>query len=663
MREALMLQLEKFCYYQHLSLTGGQDRPIFCCRIVDIRGTRFHVLSRIKDAGLDFTGRTNFIAHHLAFTPEEIRQFPTPPVILLNWPGWMKSWTKDPQLLESEDWTELTALAGSTNIPAQAWQQVTGDAVNALGLLEARAGASFRVDDLPDDTVLELVAESLEMLEIRDTRRDFRSAAWNYTFTTSMQEQDNPADFRWRCFHSDHPTANRFAAPDCRALSAVRATKFTGEETAFARTGRQPPRFVTEPQDIRITEGQVVRFTAKADAVPAPIYQWYKCDKDGKEIELLKGEASNELSLSDPPLGVSRYRVWATNSQNNSQSRLAVLSVEKKIRLAQTRSDSEQRVAARTVPYQKSEDEIEKQRNQLGAEEAAEAFHTRHRKTIILIATLVVASVAIAGIVREVTSSLKKSMAKLSAELNGQGTTTPAASPSPANTPSSDSSDQPALVKPPTNNTNVTSRNPPEKQTVNPPLAEFSLPPGWTAMVIGSASNIHAEYINVKHQPRFDLSAAATGFSINGDNVLFICETNSGSEFNATLKKIDSPIIENKCGVMIRASQKGDSPFLFIGASSEMITTYRRDENNEFFSNEIKMPKDALGMPVFLKFDQIDKQYIPSYSFDAKTWGTFTNSTMHSSTRTVVGFAICSGSASSHVTAHFVDVSSNMTRP
>ena len=106
MREALMLQLEKFCYYQHLSLSGGQERPIFSYRIVDIRGTRFHVLSRIQDAGLDFTGRTNFIAHHLVFTPEEIRQFPTPPVILRDWPGWVKSWTKEPQLLENEDWSD-----------------------------------------------------------------------------------------------------------------------------------------------------------------------------------------------------------------------------------------------------------------------------------------------------------------------------------------------------------------------------------------------------------------------------------------------------------------------------------------------------------------------------------------------------------------------------
>ncbi|MGA2870645.1 MAG: hypothetical protein ABSF34_15970, partial [Verrucomicrobiota bacterium] len=309
MREALMLQLEKFCYYQHLSLSGGQERPIFSCRIVDIRGTRFHVLSRIQDAGLDFTGRTNFIAHHLVFTPEEIRQYPTPPVILREWPGWVKLWTKEPQFLENEDWAALTVLVGKTNVPAQTWQRVTGDAVNGYGLLEARAGASFRVDDQADGTVLELIAESLELLEVRDTRRDFRTAAWNYTFTTSMQEQDNPADFRWRCLHSDNPAANRLATPDCRALSAVRATKWTGEETAFARTGRQAPQLVAEPQgDTRGTEGEPVRFTAKAEGIPTPTYQWYSVDRAGNGT-VLPGETKPELIVTNPALGVSRYVV------------------------------------------------------------------------------------------------------------------------------------------------------------------------------------------------------------------------------------------------------------------------------------------------------------------------------------------------------------------
>ena len=84
--------------------------------------------------------------------------------------------------------------------------------MNGYGLLEARAGATFRVDDQTNETVLGLFAESIELLEVRDARRDFRAAALQYTFTTSMQEQDNPADFRWRCIHSDNPAANRFAA-------------------------------------------------------------------------------------------------------------------------------------------------------------------------------------------------------------------------------------------------------------------------------------------------------------------------------------------------------------------------------------------------------------------------------------------------------------------
>jgi hypothetical protein len=396
MREALMLQLEKFCYYQHLSLSGGQERPIFSCRIVDIRGTRFHVLSRIQDAGLDFTGRTNFIAHHLVFTPEEIRQYPTPPVILREWPGWVKSWTKEPQSLENESWTDLIALAGKSNIPAQTWQRVTGDAVNGYGLLEARTGASFRVDDQTDETVLELIAESLELLEVRDSRRDFRSAAWNYTFTTSMQEQDNPADFRWRCIHSDNPAANRFATPDCRAFSAVRATKPTSEETTFARVGKQAPQFTSEPQDARTTEGESVRLTAKAEGVPSPTYQWFSVDR-ANNGQILPGETNSELVVSNLALGISRYVVSVTNSVGNAQSRVATLSVEQKLKLAQARIDTTSRLSAKPTLYNvKTADDIERDRERHRAIKEREDLEKRQQlKKILKICTAFIFILAI----------------------------------------------------------------------------------------------------------------------------------------------------------------------------------------------------------------------------------------------------------------------------
>ena len=383
MREALMLQLEKLCYYQHLSLSGGQDRPIFTCRIIDIRGTRFHVLSRIQDAGLDFTGRTNFIVHHLVFTPEEIRHFPTPPVILGDWQGWITLWAKEPQLLENEDWSQLIELAGKTAMPAQTWQQITGDAANGYGLLEARAGASFRVDSLADETILKLFAESVELLETRDARKDFRTAAWQSTFTTSMQEQDNPADFRWRCIHSDNPTASRFTPPDCRDLSAVRVNRCTDEEKSFARSGRQPPRFVTEPQDLRVTEGESVRFTAQAEGVPSPTFQWFSVDR-ANNGQVLSDGTGPELVVTNPAIGVSRYVVSVTNSLGNVQSRVATLSVEKKLKLTPTTLETGNPAAIRVVSHQRSGDEIERQRNRLDAEKAKELFQKRRLRNKIL---------------------------------------------------------------------------------------------------------------------------------------------------------------------------------------------------------------------------------------------------------------------------------------
>lgn len=659
-----MLQLEKFCYYQHLSLSGGQERPIFACRIVDIRGTRFHVLSRIQDAGLDFTGRTNFIAHHLVFTPEEIRQFPTPPVILRDWPGWVKSWTKEPQLLENEDWAELTALAGRTNVPAQTWQRVTGDAVNGYGLLEARVGASFRVDDQTDETILELLAESLELLEVRDTRRDFRTAAWNYTFTTSMQEQDNPADFRWRCIHSDNPTASRFTPPDCRALSAVRATKWTGEETAFARTGRQGPRFVAEPQDARITESEAARFTAKAEGVPNPTYQWFSVDR-ANNGQVLLGEANPELVVSNPALGISRYVVSVTNNAGNVQSRVATLSVEPKLKLAQARVDTGSRATAKPALYNvKSGNDIEKQRRRLDAEEAQKIFQNRLRRNKILVTILAIVLIAAAGVFiwHKLTSK------KL-----------------PETTPPASNEIKPAIAQPqlpviakeagsanPSNATSNVARfaenkagqsesNPKKDAIANlPPPTEPDWPDGWTQMRIGNVSYYHADYIT-NAPPKFQLSATAEGFRTNGDTLFFVCKTNTGVGFQASLytQKSDPPLPSNSMrGLMIRESKEPFSSFLFIGISSQKIFAYRREAKGEFFATEVGIPKTAEGRPVILKFDQKkDSQIVPAFSFDHQNWTPFQSYAFPTNAQLLVGFALCSGNSSNRVIAHFVELS------
>jgi hypothetical protein len=583
MREPLVLRLEQLSYYQHLSLSGGKERPIFAYRVIDIRGARFHVLSRIQDAGLDFTGRTNFIAHHLVLAAEDFRQFPIPPIILRDWPGWVKSWTREPTLLDSEDWSGLASLGNKSSVPARTWQRVTGDSANGYGLLEARAGATFRVDDQTNETVLGLFAESIELLEVRDARRDFRTAALQYTFTTSMQEQDNPSDFRWRCIHFDNPAANRLAAPDCRALSAVRAAKWTAEEAAFANDGRNAPKFLIEPQDVQIIEGQEARFQAKAEGIPHPTYQWYSVDRTDNGQPLT--DATNpELALSNSTLGKFRYVVRVSNSAGDAVSRTATLSVEQKPRLAQANLASQGRPFA--PGHQKTESDIERQRKQLQSEEAENRFRRKQRLkrsisiAVLIVTTFIVALVCFIFVNPKYHSTLEKLAGKLpflrvhtlsdltnQSPSTNQSLTIAQGDISPVHIMGTNKDDSSTNVQ-----RELAATNSNEGRGM-----EWGLPPGWTNAAIGIVPIKRAEFPTTN---RFDLEAVASGFASNSDNVFFTYSTNDEGEFRVQLKKW--PPTDSTVGIMMRQSLDSNSPFLFIGTSSNHIVSYSRDTERKY---------------------------------------------------------------------------------
>jgi hypothetical protein len=673
MREPLVLRLEQLSYYQHLSLSGGKERPIFAYRIVDIRGSRFHVMSRIQDAGLDFTGRTNFIAHHLVLTAEDFRHFPTPPIILRDWPGWEKSWTREPALLENEDWSALTSLGDKSSVPALTWQHVTGDFVNGYGLLEARAGATFRVDDQPNEAVLGLFAESIELLEVRDTRRDFRSAALQYTFTTSLQEQDNPADFRWRCIHSDNPAANRFATPDCRALSAVRAAKWTPEEAAFASTGRQAPRFVLEPQDVQITEGNAARFQARAEGIPNPTYQWYSVARTNTS-QSLTGEISQEFVPSNPVFGISRYAVQASNSAGNIMSRTATLSIERKPALVQPKADRPQQLRR-----EKSEQEKKNEWQEFQSQEAR-GNDGKGRRSWRMIGGIGLALVAI--LVIAITCFIWRTpthrptfgnwlIAKLQylgGSTNGNpsgqitdktGISAPSQS-SPTNEPLQDTNRAPVQ-------TGKTTSNQKQDLLADPGLSNDSkLPDVWKQMDI-ETTNAHIESLNGNDpNVRFKLSSVAKGFATNGDCLLFVAKTSAENSFIAAVHKIESASPLGCSGIMVRESTNATSPFLFLGASpslDKVIVYLRSDEyQGMLYSNTVTLPKKSPDTPLFLRFDHTDNSFSPYFSVDNKQWLTSrANFTIRFKRQVHVGFAAFSASSSEKVEAIVSDVSSFTT--
>ncbi len=190
LRERLVPMLEGLSVYPH----GTQPAPVICAfRLVDVAGTRFPVLSRLVDAGTDYTQRTNFLAHHLILEPMEVAGLPSPAEIFLRWPGWLNRWVGAPRWLEAADLVDLRALppALTPALPAQNWLQLTGHAGRAALLLEDNAAAEAVLLCKPEQeaSLLGLLRESAALLG--------PSAAWRTTFTTWRQDTDQAGDFLW----------------------------------------------------------------------------------------------------------------------------------------------------------------------------------------------------------------------------------------------------------------------------------------------------------------------------------------------------------------------------------------------------------------------------------------------------------------------------------
>jgi len=172
----------------------GSDtsRVIYAHRRTNVGNTSIHVLSAIRDAGADYTGRTNHIAHHLLIDPSEARNLAekgiTPADILANY-EWLQSWNEAPRYYENEDDVDLLSLmSGRSGCSREQWKRLTGNAVHAR-LVASKQAAKSAVLVLPDaEAPLPLMAEALYELD---------SHSWDITFTTALEPSDSVGDFAW----------------------------------------------------------------------------------------------------------------------------------------------------------------------------------------------------------------------------------------------------------------------------------------------------------------------------------------------------------------------------------------------------------------------------------------------------------------------------------
>lgn len=176
LREALIPRLEKLSYYSH----DDDPNAVICgYRILEVRGARYHVLTRIVAAGLDFTKRRKFLAHHLVFEPEELRQTQLSPAgIFLGADHWKNSWDGPPDWLEDPSVDHAKIAPPAPRVGTGGFELLPQD------------GAWIRADSKFRDGVSELLVldEELHPAENR----------WRITFTTHFQPADDPSDFMIR---------------------------------------------------------------------------------------------------------------------------------------------------------------------------------------------------------------------------------------------------------------------------------------------------------------------------------------------------------------------------------------------------------------------------------------------------------------------------------
>ena len=169
-------------------------RVIYCHRIVAVAGGRFHVLSCIRDAGADYTGRTNHLAHHLIAELREVaalgRRGASPADVLLGM-SWVSAWEEAPRFLESADEIALASFGAQG---AGQWEQATGDGQNAWLLAAGEASRGAYILHEPGTDARGLFAESLRLAPDR---------LWQVPFTTALQPSDEPSDFRWIALEAD----------------------------------------------------------------------------------------------------------------------------------------------------------------------------------------------------------------------------------------------------------------------------------------------------------------------------------------------------------------------------------------------------------------------------------------------------------------------------
>ena len=184
-------KLESLSGYSHTEAATGAEPPVNHSHLtIRIQRNFYHVVSRIGDAGIDYTGRTNKIAHHLALSEAEAAGFPQGPAALFaDYGFWHTDWDGEPEAIPPgripSSYVEPVEGFGT-------WAEVFGDAGWAGVLGHAVANGLKPVSIIvpnPDDT-MKMLHEALLLVSPRDR--------WKVCFSTYFSRLAPGTQCHWR---------------------------------------------------------------------------------------------------------------------------------------------------------------------------------------------------------------------------------------------------------------------------------------------------------------------------------------------------------------------------------------------------------------------------------------------------------------------------------
>lgn len=233
LREDLAAALERRSFYAHE--IRGESPDYFSFRNLSLGGSTWRVLSRGRDAGLDFTGRRHFLIHHLVLDPGEATGGAQPVDFLLGWKGWKDKWEASPTELPAVCLEDVLEELPRIRLPAQEWRRLTGDAGWATAPYSLATPLAWLTESPTPQDLLRLMGESLAIPELRQAGK-----SWLYPLDVGGVANPVPKDCLWAGRISWRGEGSPTGVRSVLRVEKCRGKRPEGrpEEMVLARAGR-----------------------------------------------------------------------------------------------------------------------------------------------------------------------------------------------------------------------------------------------------------------------------------------------------------------------------------------------------------------------------------------------------------------------------------------